>query len=90
MLYENKRRACKNKQILIFSDSHAARKALSGPKLISRLVEEYLEAIHSLATLNEVTLVWVPRHYGILGNKVADHLVRQGSATRSIPGSWNT
>ena len=37
--YENIR-AYKNKRIFIFSDSQAALKALSGPKVISRLVEE--------------------------------------------------
>jgi hypothetical protein len=36
--YENIRRAYKNKRILIFYDSQAALKALSGPKVISRLV----------------------------------------------------
>jgi ADP-dependent phosphofructokinase/glucokinase len=56
--YKNIRRAHKNKQILIFSDSQAALKALSGPKMISRLVEECQEALTVLATLNEVTLIW--------------------------------
>jgi hypothetical protein len=55
--YENIRRAYKNKRILIFSDSQAALKALSGPKVISRLVEECQEALTVLATLNEVTLI---------------------------------
>jgi hypothetical protein len=32
------------------------------------------------ATLNEVTLIWVPAHYGILGNEMADRLARQASA----------
>ena len=78
--YENIRRAYKNKRILIFSDSQAALRALSGPKVISRLVEECQEALSALATLNEVTLVWVPGHHGILGNEMADKLARQASA----------
>jgi len=78
--YENIRRAYKNKRILIFSDSQAALKALSGPKVTSRLVAECLDALFALASLNEVTLVWVPGHRGILGNEQADKLARQMSA----------
>ena len=54
---ENIRRAYKNKRILIFCDSQAALKALSGPKITSRLGEECQEALSALATLNEVTIV---------------------------------
>jgi ribonuclease HI len=78
--YENIRRAYKNKRILIFSESQAALKALSDPKVISRLVEECQEALSALATINEVTLVWVPGHHGILGKEMADKLARQASA----------
>ena len=78
--YENIRRAYRNKRIIIFSDSQAALRALSGPKVISRLVEECQEALSALATLNEVTLAWVPGHQGILGNEMADKLARQASA----------
>jgi len=78
--YENIRRAYKNKRILICSDSQAALKALSGPKVTSRLVAESLEALFALAGLNEVTIVWVPGHQGILGNEQTDKLARQASA----------
>ena len=60
--YENIRRAYKNKWIFIFSDSQAALKALSGPKVTSRLVAECLDALFALASLNEVTVIWVPGH----------------------------
>jgi len=78
---ENMRRAYKNKRILIFCDSQAAFKALSGPKVTSRLVAECLDALTALASLNEVSLAWVPRHRGISGNEEADKLARQASAT---------
>jgi len=61
--YENIRRAYKNKQILIFSDSQGALTALSGPKVTSGMVAECLDALSALASLNKVTLVWVPGHF---------------------------
>jgi hypothetical protein len=77
---ENTRRAYKHKRILIFSDSQAAHKALSSLKVTSGLVVECLDALSALASLNEVTLVWVPGHCGIPGNEEADKLARQASA----------
>jgi ribonuclease HI len=48
--------------------------------VISRVVAKCLNALSELAHLNEVTLVWVPGHRGILGNEEADKLARQASA----------
>jgi hypothetical protein len=72
--------AYKHNWILIFSDSQAALKELSSPKVTSRLVAECLNALSELAHLNEVTLVWVPRHRGILGNEKDDKLATKASA----------
>jgi hypothetical protein len=74
--YENIRRAYRNKRILIFSDSQAA---LNGPKVMSDLVAECLNALSGLAGLNEVILARVPGHCGILGNEEDDRLARQAS-----------
>jgi ribonuclease HI len=77
---KNIRRAYKNKWILIFSDSLVALKALSSPKVTSGLVAECLDALSALPRVNEVTLAWVPGHWGISGNEEADKLARQASA----------
>jgi hypothetical protein len=39
-----------------------------------------MDALPALANRNEVTLMWVPGHCGILGNEKADELARQGAA----------
>jgi len=73
-------RSYKKKRILIFSDSLAALKALSSPKVTLGLVAECLDALSALASLNEVTLAWVLGYRGISGNEEADKLARQASA----------
>jgi ribonuclease HI len=77
---ENIRRAYKHKRILIFSDSQAALRALSNPKVTSERVAECLDALSALACLYEVTLTWMPGHCAIPGDEEGDKLARQASA----------
>jgi hypothetical protein len=90
--YENIRRAYENKRILIFSDSQAALKVLSGPKVTSRLVLECQEALSALANRNEVTLMWVRDTGAFLAMKrLTDCKARISYAvTQSRAGPWNT
>ena len=81
---ENIRRAYKNKRILIFSDSQVALKALSGPKVISGLVAECLDALSVLASLNEVTLAWVPGHWDVSRSEEADKLDKRQACRYSV------
>jgi hypothetical protein len=62
------------------SDSQAALKVLSSPKVTSGLVAERLDVLFALASLNKLTFVCVPGHCGIPGNEEADKLARQVSA----------
>jgi ribonuclease HI len=70
--YINTRRAYRSKRILLFPT--AAHRTLSGPKVTSDLVAECLNALSALAGLNEVTLVWMPGHNGLLGYEEIDKL----------------
>jgi len=65
-----------NKQISICSDSQAALKALSNPKVTSRLVWDCIVALQQLSSHNAVKLFWVPGHSGIYGNEQADQLAK--------------
>jgi ribonuclease HI len=54
---------------LICSDSQAALKSLQSNKIKSKTVNKCLENINQLGQNNNLKLVWVPGHSGILGNE---------------------
>jgi len=56
------------------SDSQSILKALDNPKIVSRQVWECAQGLNELSKVNFVNLIWVPGHYGILGNEKADYL----------------
>ncbi|GFY00133.1 uncharacterized protein LOC103524116 [Trichonephila clavipes] len=67
--------------ILIFIDSQAAIKTVSGYNLFpSKLEFECKQLINSfLCTGREVVLQWIPSHCGIHGNEQANKLVKEAS-----------
>jgi ribonuclease HI len=70
--------------IAICSDSQAALRAVSTPRVTSSIVTEAVEALRVLATFNSVRLIWVPGHSGIPGNERADLYARRGAGSELI------
>ncbi|XP_029171134.1 uncharacterized protein LOC114940578 [Nylanderia fulva] len=68
------------RKIYICTDSRAALLALAGATTESCLVWDCMLALEELCGTNKVTLVWVPGHQGISGNKIADSVAREGAS----------
>ncbi|XP_073956502.1 uncharacterized protein [Choristoneura fumiferana] len=81
---ENIDRKVREKTIYILSDSQAALKALTSPKVDSRLIYNGVQALNKLGRRNRVRLVWIPGHKGFIGNEKADELAREGSMNKNI------
>jgi ribonuclease HI len=67
------------RRIHICSDSRAAIAALVKTTTESSLIWECVQVLEKLSKSNKATLMWIPRHQGILGNEEADRLAREGA-----------
>ena len=67
--------------VAICSDSQAALKALRRPKVTSGLIAEMISALKDLSTHNSVHLLWVPGHFSIPGNEIADQTAKEATIT---------
>ncbi|XP_020296545.1 uncharacterized protein LOC109861345 [Pseudomyrmex gracilis] len=66
----------KKRRINIYTESKAAIGALAKTTTESSVVWDCMQALNSLGERNSITLVWVPGHQGIQGNKMADSLAK--------------
>ncbi|WP_333764964.1 reverse transcriptase domain-containing protein [Streptomyces sp. IBSBF 2390] len=66
-------------KVAICVDSQAALKALDSYKTTSILVKECKEALNSLSSHCDITLMWVPGHSNIEGNEIADYAANCGA-----------
>jgi len=68
-----------NEQIIICSHSQAALKALSNPRITTRLVWDCIVALQQLPSHSAVKIFWDHGHGGIYGNTQADQLAKAAS-----------
>ncbi|KAJ8972861.1 hypothetical protein NQ317_011442 [Molorchus minor] len=72
------------KTIKIFSDSHAALKALYSYRCSSKTAWNCEKALNNPSLRNLVALVRIPSHFGQGGNEIADSLARKGALSNFI------
>ena len=71
----------RGKRIAIYSDSHAAIKALGSYQCNSKFTWECIKVLSELGMANRLTIARVPGHRAIYGNEVADRLVKEAAST---------
>ncbi|XP_020299149.1 uncharacterized protein LOC109863313, partial [Pseudomyrmex gracilis] len=72
-------RKTKTRRITIYMNSKAAIGALAKTTTESSVAWDCMQALNRLGKQNNITLVWVPGHQGIQGNKVDDSLAKLGN-----------
>lgn len=70
--------AITDKKIYIQVDSKATLHALKSSEITSKLVQETVNNLNTLAGYKTVKLRWIPAHDYNAGNDVADLLAREG------------
>ncbi|XP_073821437.1 uncharacterized protein [Musca autumnalis] len=68
--------------VTIYVDSQAALKSLMSYSIKSAVVLDCIKVLSNLKSA--VTLCWVPGHFKIVGNEMADELTRRGSEPQDI------
>jgi len=63
----------------IFSDSQAAPRALDSHTTNSKSISECRKSLNEMATHLRINLIWMPGHFNIEGNCIADELTRRGT-----------
>ena len=69
----------RDKNILFYSDSQAALRALLSPLQKTVTVPSCIDVLNQLGQNNTVTISWIPGHSGHVGNEVADECARLAS-----------
>ena len=64
---------------MINCDSQAAIRAINSTVIKNSTTLEATMALNTLRESNEITLRWIPAHFGYEGNELADQLSKRGS-----------
>ena len=76
--------------IAIRSDSQAALKALDTVKTTSKLVAETMTELKRLSLFYSIRLIWVPGHFNVPGNEIADKLANKAACKEFIGAEPST
>ena len=68
-----------DEEVIIYTDSQAALKALDSYKVTSKLVKDTMDVFGQVDSSVQVQLRWVKAHVGYVGNELADRLANEGT-----------
>ena len=73
---------CENQNVVVYSDSQAALKAIRNVDTTSKVVWSCKEVLREAKENHRIALRWIKGHADHTGNELADYLARQGSEMR--------